>query len=158
MSQQPSTPVKVPSSAANYSPATLDPDLRSQVNTILLRDGHVTKYVLSWGVVYYATEGRYQHSRALANNKLQNPRTSPTLPQRQRSQLAYSASISRPRTPPLWRGTNLPRPPSSCSRRYTSRVVLLNNNKEWETVQWRQGGQWNWRVSHRITSCSESCG
>jgi hypothetical protein len=43
MSQQPSTPVKVPSSAANNTPATLDPDLRSQINTVLLRDGHVTK-------------------------------------------------------------------------------------------------------------------
>ncbi|KND92183.1 hypothetical protein TOPH_03159 [Tolypocladium ophioglossoides CBS 100239] len=45
MAQQPSTPVKVPSSAANYTPATLDPDLRSQINTVLLRDGHVAKYV-----------------------------------------------------------------------------------------------------------------
>ncbi|PNY23778.1 Uncharacterized protein TCAP_06280, partial [Tolypocladium capitatum] len=43
MAQQPSTPVKVPSSAANYTPATLDPDLRSQINTVLLRDGHVAK-------------------------------------------------------------------------------------------------------------------
>ncbi|KAL6797017.1 hypothetical protein J3E68DRAFT_402508 [Trichoderma sp. SZMC 28012] len=43
MSQRPSTPVKVPPSAANYTPATLDPDLRSQINTILLKDGHVTK-------------------------------------------------------------------------------------------------------------------
>ncbi|KAJ4150969.1 hypothetical protein LMH87_011693 [Akanthomyces muscarius] len=43
MSQRPSTPVKVPSSAADYTPATLDPDLRSQINTILLRDGHVPK-------------------------------------------------------------------------------------------------------------------
>ncbi|KHO00723.1 uncharacterized protein MAM_01501 [Metarhizium album ARSEF 1941] len=43
MSQQPSTPVKVPSAAANNTPATLDPDLRSQINTVLLRDGHVTK-------------------------------------------------------------------------------------------------------------------
>ncbi|KAJ2980366.1 hypothetical protein NQ176_g2682 [Zarea fungicola] len=43
MSQPPSTPVKVPSSAVDYSPATLDPDLRSQINTILLRDGHVPK-------------------------------------------------------------------------------------------------------------------
>ncbi|GAB0133579.1 hypothetical protein EsDP_00001985 [Epichloe bromicola] len=43
MSQQPSTPVKVPSSAANNTPATLDPDLRSQINTLLLRDGHVSK-------------------------------------------------------------------------------------------------------------------
>ncbi|KAK5989161.1 hypothetical protein PT974_10661 [Cladobotryum mycophilum] len=43
MAQRPSTPVKVPSSAANYTPATLDPDLRSQINTVLLRDGHVAK-------------------------------------------------------------------------------------------------------------------
>lgn len=43
MSNIPSTPVKVPSSAANYTPATLDPDLRSQINTVLLRDGHVAK-------------------------------------------------------------------------------------------------------------------
>jgi hypothetical protein len=38
-----STPVKVPSSAANYTPATLDPDLRSQINTLLIKEGHVTK-------------------------------------------------------------------------------------------------------------------
>ncbi|CAM1502953.1 Fc.00g077290.m01.CDS01 [Cosmosporella sp. VM-42] len=43
MSNTPSTPVKVPSSAANYTPATLDPDLRSQINTVLLKDGHVNK-------------------------------------------------------------------------------------------------------------------
>lgn len=43
MSNNPVTPVKVPSSAANYTPATLDPDLRSQINTVLLRDGHVSK-------------------------------------------------------------------------------------------------------------------
>ncbi|KAK7415877.1 hypothetical protein QQX98_005566 [Neonectria punicea] len=43
MSNPPTTPLKVPSSAANYTPATLDPDLRSQINTVLLRDGHVAK-------------------------------------------------------------------------------------------------------------------
>ncbi|KAH8169732.1 hypothetical protein LIA77_10276 [Sarocladium implicatum] len=41
MSQPPSTPVKVPSAAANYTPATLDPDLRSSINTLLLKDGHI---------------------------------------------------------------------------------------------------------------------
>ncbi|GKT53781.1 hypothetical protein ColTof4_05944 [Colletotrichum tofieldiae] len=41
--QTPSTPVKVPPSAANHSAATLDPELRSQINTLLLKDGHVTK-------------------------------------------------------------------------------------------------------------------
>ncbi|KAG5982719.1 hypothetical protein E4U55_001466 [Claviceps digitariae] len=43
MAQPPSTPVKVPSAAANNTPATLDPDLRSQINSLLLRDGHVAK-------------------------------------------------------------------------------------------------------------------
>ncbi|KAI1636693.1 hypothetical protein F4809DRAFT_608022 [Biscogniauxia mediterranea] len=43
MSHQPSTPVKVPNSATNYTPATLDPDLRSQINTLLLREGHINK-------------------------------------------------------------------------------------------------------------------
>jgi hypothetical protein len=44
MSQPPSTPVKVPPSAASYTPATQDADLRSQINTLMLRDGHITKY------------------------------------------------------------------------------------------------------------------
>ncbi|KAI5928668.1 hypothetical protein F4810DRAFT_16890 [Camillea tinctor] len=43
MSHPPSTPVKVPNSATNYTPATLDPDLRSQINTLLLREGHINK-------------------------------------------------------------------------------------------------------------------
>ncbi|KAI9897217.1 hypothetical protein N3K66_008239 [Trichothecium roseum] len=51
MSQQPSsTPaaaaaaaVQIPSSAANNTPATLDPDMRSQINSLLLRDGHIQK-------------------------------------------------------------------------------------------------------------------
>ncbi|KAI0879731.1 hypothetical protein GGS24DRAFT_438649 [Hypoxylon argillaceum] len=43
MSHPPSTPAKVPASAANYTPATQDADLRSQINTLLLRDGHATK-------------------------------------------------------------------------------------------------------------------
>ena len=41
----PSTPVKVPPSAASYSNGVVDPDLRSQINTLLLSDGHATKYV-----------------------------------------------------------------------------------------------------------------
>ncbi|KAK2070078.1 hypothetical protein P8C59_004608 [Phyllachora maydis] len=36
-------PVKVSSSAASYTQATLDPDLRSKINTLLLTEGHVTK-------------------------------------------------------------------------------------------------------------------
>lgn len=52
MSQPPSTPVKVSASAANYTPATLDPDLRSQINTLLIREGHITKFApLPHGVI-----------------------------------------------------------------------------------------------------------
>ncbi|TGJ79837.1 hypothetical protein E0Z10_g8934 [Xylaria hypoxylon] len=43
MSHLPSTPVKVPPSAATYTPATQDADLRSQINTVLLREGQATK-------------------------------------------------------------------------------------------------------------------
>ncbi|KAK7746128.1 hypothetical protein SLS62_009507 [Diatrype stigma] len=43
MSHPPSAPVKVPASAATYTPATLDPELRSQINTVLLREGYITK-------------------------------------------------------------------------------------------------------------------
>ncbi|KAK3987943.1 hypothetical protein QBC44DRAFT_244818 [Cladorrhinum sp. PSN332] len=42
-SHNPSTPVKVPSSAANYTAATLDQELRSQLNAVLIKEGHVTK-------------------------------------------------------------------------------------------------------------------
>ncbi|KAI1116157.1 hypothetical protein F5Y14DRAFT_408328 [Nemania sp. NC0429] len=44
MASHPSTtPAKVPASAATYTPATQDVDLRSQINTILLREGYATK-------------------------------------------------------------------------------------------------------------------
>ncbi|KAI1757789.1 hypothetical protein F4782DRAFT_480031 [Xylaria castorea] len=43
MSHPPATPAKVPASAATYTPATQDPDLRSQINSLLLREGHATK-------------------------------------------------------------------------------------------------------------------
>jgi hypothetical protein len=36
-------PAKVPAAAATYSAATLDPELRSQINTLLLKDDHVNK-------------------------------------------------------------------------------------------------------------------
>ncbi|KAK4230905.1 hypothetical protein QBC38DRAFT_507212 [Podospora fimiseda] len=42
-SNNPSTPVKVSSSAANYTPATLDHELRSQLNSVLIKEGHITK-------------------------------------------------------------------------------------------------------------------
>ncbi|KAI0377795.1 hypothetical protein F5Y04DRAFT_169691 [Hypomontagnella monticulosa] len=38
-----STPAKVPASAAAYTPATQDPDLRSQINMLLIREGYVAK-------------------------------------------------------------------------------------------------------------------
>ncbi|KAI2471630.1 hypothetical protein F4781DRAFT_386091 [Annulohypoxylon bovei var. microspora] len=43
MSHPPQTPVKVPPSAASYTPATQDSDLRSQINMLLIREGHIAK-------------------------------------------------------------------------------------------------------------------
>ncbi|KAG7145880.1 hypothetical protein HYQ46_005348 [Verticillium longisporum] len=43
MSNSHPTPIKVSPSAAVHSAATLDPDLRSQINTLLLKEGHVEK-------------------------------------------------------------------------------------------------------------------
>lgn len=43
MSNPQSTPTKVPSSAPTYSMGTQDPDLRSQINALFLREGHATK-------------------------------------------------------------------------------------------------------------------
>jgi hypothetical protein len=45
MNAEPTTPVRVPKAASTYTPTIQDPDLRSQINTVLLRDGHVSKYI-----------------------------------------------------------------------------------------------------------------
>ena len=46
MSQPPSTPVKIPAAAAGYTDATVDPQLRSDINSLLLKEGHINKWVL----------------------------------------------------------------------------------------------------------------
>ncbi|KAI1268531.1 hypothetical protein F5Y18DRAFT_375732 [Xylariaceae sp. FL1019] len=43
MSHPPSAPVKVPASAATYTPATQDNDLRSHINALMLREGQMEK-------------------------------------------------------------------------------------------------------------------
>jgi len=43
MAAEPTTPICVPKAASTYTPSTQDPDLRHQINTILLKDGHITK-------------------------------------------------------------------------------------------------------------------
>lgn len=43
MTSEPTTPVRVPKAASTYTPTTQDADLRSQINSVLLRDGHITK-------------------------------------------------------------------------------------------------------------------
>ncbi|KAH8801644.1 hypothetical protein F5884DRAFT_522727 [Xylogone sp. PMI_703] len=43
MSSDPTTTVRVPKAVSTYSTTTQDPDLRSQINTVLLREGHVAK-------------------------------------------------------------------------------------------------------------------
>ncbi|RFU28844.1 hypothetical protein B7463_g7482, partial [Scytalidium lignicola] len=43
MASDPTTTVRVPKAVSTYSTTTQDPDLRSQINTVLLREGHVAK-------------------------------------------------------------------------------------------------------------------
>ncbi|KAL2075758.1 hypothetical protein VTL71DRAFT_701 [Oculimacula yallundae] len=43
MASEPTTPVRVPKAASTYNTTTQDADLRSQINSVLLRDGHITK-------------------------------------------------------------------------------------------------------------------
>ncbi|TVY37409.1 hypothetical protein LOCC1_G006382 [Lachnellula occidentalis] len=43
MAAEPTTPIRVPKAASTYTPSTQDPDLRHQINTILLKDGHISK-------------------------------------------------------------------------------------------------------------------
>lgn len=47
MASDPTTPVRVSKAAATqYTTTSQDPDLRSQINTVLLRDHHIEKYAL----------------------------------------------------------------------------------------------------------------
>lgn len=39
------SPVRMPKSASTYDSATQDPELRSEINTVLLRDGHIARYL-----------------------------------------------------------------------------------------------------------------
>lgn len=41
--QSPSPSVKIPTGAANYTQATIDPELRSTLNGLLLQEGHVRR-------------------------------------------------------------------------------------------------------------------
>ncbi|PKS10064.1 hypothetical protein jhhlp_004689 [Lomentospora prolificans] len=41
--QSPSPSVKIPTGAANYTQATIDPELRSTINGLLLQEGHVRR-------------------------------------------------------------------------------------------------------------------
>lgn len=63
-----STPVRVPKSVATYSTASEDPSLRSQINTMLLRDGHITRYV--WKI---------SHTDALLKRKPVSQLTPPSM-------------------------------------------------------------------------------
>lgn len=43
--QSPPEPVKIPAGAADYTAATIDPELRSTLNALLLQEGYVRRYV-----------------------------------------------------------------------------------------------------------------
>jgi hypothetical protein len=50
---EPTTPVRVPKAAGTYTRSTQDPELRSEINSILLKEGHASKYV---HIVYHSSE------------------------------------------------------------------------------------------------------
>jgi hypothetical protein len=39
---EPKTPIRVPKASATYTPSTQDPELRTDINSRLLADGHIT--------------------------------------------------------------------------------------------------------------------
>lgn len=41
--QSPPAPVKIPAGAADYTAATIDPETRSTINSLLLQEGHVRR-------------------------------------------------------------------------------------------------------------------
>ncbi|KAA8567656.1 hypothetical protein EYC84_008129 [Monilinia fructicola] len=93
MASEPTTPVRVSKSAANYTPTTQDPDLRSQINALLLKDGHVAKI-----------QETLLHALHSSPTKLANPNPNP-----------------RPRPPALRKLHDVPRAHRQSARGHTSR-------------------------------------
>lgn len=120
MSQTPSTPVKVPSTAANYTPATLDADLRSNINAMLIRDGHVQKYVSFPGsspLFLFFSTSIVSTKQTVLTPQPQNFRLPPPLPPRPPLQLAHHHPHPRPLPPAQRRSYILPGAPRARSRR-----------------------------------------
>lgn len=119
------TPVKVPSSAASYTPATQDPDLRSQINVLLLREGHIAKYVAPSSYILSHTHPTTHPYKTpdpkLTLNHLQDPRAPPPLPQRAYLKLALRSANPRSRAPPLRRRNNIPSPSAARIKRRAPR-------------------------------------
>jgi hypothetical protein len=114
---QPITPVRVPKAATAYTPTTQDPDLRSQINAELLREGHVEKYIslpLQSQTSPSTSHPKSKHSHIsaspstdhlpLSQNRA-NPAPSPPRPP---LQLAPKSLPARPLPPPLRRMHHLP--------------------------------------------------
>lgn len=133
---QPQTPVRVPKVATTYTPTTQDPDLRSQINTVLLRDGHVEKYIpLPHNVPHppqlpqtnpiplSATAATHlsTHLQPNSANTQQNPICAPPRPPRPPHQLALQSLPPRP-LPPAIRGMHhFPKTPRARARRHSTR-------------------------------------
>lgn len=93
MASEPTTPVRVSKSAANYTPTTQDADLRSQINSILLKDGHVAKYVfalpcpLSFQIKPNQTKPQHLDNHSLLATESKKPSSIPYTPLPQIGQL-----------------------------------------------------------------------
>lgn len=113
--------VKISGSAANYTPATLDPELRSAINSVLIEEGHVGKYVLCPHVPEEMSP--VDPVTVLFLPRKQDPRPSFTLAACPLVQLAHDSPESRPGSPPLRRNQYLPRPSTTsfgrCAPRYS---------------------------------------
>ncbi|TVY40358.1 hypothetical protein LSUB1_G003561 [Lachnellula subtilissima] len=102
MAAEPTTPIRVPKAAATYTPSTQDPDLRHQINTILLKRRAYFK----------------------------NPRNAPAYPQHVPHKLADANPDTRPHPTTLRRYINLPPADEPCAGGYQERCQ--GGGWEWE--------------------------
>lgn len=127
-SKNSSATVKVSGSAANYTPATLDPELRSSINSVLIEEGHVGKYVYT--LSHILSKMSPVDPVTLFRHK-QDPRSSLALAACPLVQLAYDCPEPRPRPPPFRRNQFLPRPSTTSLGRCATRYSQCSLGGQW---------------------------
>ena len=176
MASESTTPVKLPKAVSTYTTTTQDPDLRSQINTVLLRDGHISKWVFSnpsssspESPTYFsiAIVPHAVPSRVLICSFYQNPRNPSPRPQRLPPKLAYSNSKPRPQSPTV-RGVHyLPRPHVASPLRHKIRHPIarlhsfhihqqLNHERDKGKEEGRRGQEWE-RGERAELGVAEEC-